>query len=166
MQKWVIAACAGVGVSLSAWITYNLYYDHPRCRHRKNKLPDCSGIDIEEILDDDILEEYEGAREDPVVNSDDEIDSDLEISGIENRVRSQKRVGPKEGAQLRSLARKIRANRDKLAENDGKKLLKGWMSNKENEYGGTGPQPKIGKDAVFYNLFACYAETACKPNKV
>lgn len=180
MQKWVLAACAGAGVSLAAAAGYFFYARRNRTKHTRKYIQEQRNIDMEEILDDDVLEDFSGAESgvsgSGLLNSDDELDSDAEAdAGAERALATKqgrnKMVTARDEAKLKNLARKIRTHREKLSVNDtpSKKLLKSWLDdgkqteNKENAAPAAVPAgkgSKLGRDAVFYNLFACYAESA------
>ena len=179
MRKWIYAACAAAGISLVAYVGYKLYTRPKKNRNRFHV--EQSNIDLEEILDDDILESADGEThsiDGGLINSDDELDSDTgheETSGSPyGRNRRKRLITAKESAKLKSLAKKIRANKEKLVVNDlsSKKMLKTWLgqedtnecaSDKKSTHESASPHStgkKLDKDTVFYNLFACYAETA------
>jgi len=181
MEKWSLVACSSFFASLAAFIGYKIYANHAAVcarKSRRHKNYDYSGVDIEEILDDDVLEECEGCDNSisAAINSDDEFDSDVdEDKDYECKKLDKKCVDVRGGEHLKNLAKKIRANRRKLTEDDNtaKKLLQTWMQEKPEGYNDSSSSAKpnlnpvkTGKDALFYNLFACYAETASRETKV
>ena len=166
MKKWIFAACATAG--FAALVGYKLFKRTKKHRSKSHHFEQ-SNVDIEEILDDDILEDYDGAVDSAtgIVDSDDELNSDVETCDIEaspyGRRRGQKAISAKEGAMLKGLAKKIRANREKLAGNDesSKTMLRNWAADsKKDEPIHSTKTGKMNQDTVFYNLFACYAESA------
>ena len=129
-------AFAGAGIALASLVGIYLKKNSSKKKRKFKPRLNLSKMNVDGLLDDDILEESEV---DPtsVVNSDDEIDSEAETKDDYDWKQSNI---TKNG--LKNIVKKARKKQLELKASEA--------------------EPKSGKDVVFYNLFACFAETACK----
>ena len=94
----------------------------------------CSQVDMEEMLDDDIVPSTKTQSTDNIADSDDELYSDEDLDLVYDI-----------GKTLMGITKKKMSYTERLKENA--RILK--------------LSPRTRKDMLFYNIFACYTESAC-----